>query len=47
MVYYEWMIHGAIKGSQIVDYPLRKFGNHLTLGLSKFISQNREKIFSQ
>ena len=26
------MIHGSIKGSQIVDYPLRNFSNHLALG---------------
>ena len=37
----------AIKRSQIIDYLLRKFGNHLTLGLPKFPSQKkRDNIIS-
>ena len=40
------MIYGAIKRSQIVDYPLRKFGNHLVLGLPKISSKKGEIIFT-
>ena len=39
------MIHGVIKGSQIVDFQLRKFGNHLALGLQNF-HHNIEREYS-